>query len=152
MVGRKFHISLFGDGRTDLAVVNQFDLVPGGASVSSAPISILLGNGDGTFQAAPDVVANGGAKEAIIATDFNSDGHLDLGVVNGANYVSILLGRGDGTFERRLLAGVGNYSISVTVGDFNHDGRPDLATANYESGTVSILINDTKRRRGRSEN
>jgi FG-GAP repeat protein len=63
-----------------------------------------------------------------------------------------LLGRGDGTFERRLFAGVGNYSISVTVGDFNHDGRPDLATANYESGTVSILINDTKRRRGRSEN
>jgi hypothetical protein len=81
------------------------------------------------------------------ACDLNSDGHVDLAVFNFGNYVTILLGKGDGTFETRLL-GVGNGSASITVGDFNDDGRPDLATADRGAGTVSILVNNTKRMSG----
>ena len=63
-----------GNGRTDLAVVNQ-DYASGNT------ISVLLGNGDGTFQ--PQVTyAVGSSPDAIVAGDFNGDGHLDLAVAN----------------------------------------------------------------------
>ena len=60
-----------------------------------------------------------------------------------ADTVSIRLGQGDGTFEAAPDVGVGAFPVSITVGDFNGDGRPDLATANFDANTVSILINNT---------
>jgi hypothetical protein len=77
-----------GDGKLDLAV----------SDASANMVSILLGNGDGTFQAHYDYRA--AAMPYGLATgDFNGDGHLDLAVVNDAsNTVSVLLGNGDGTF------------------------------------------------------
>ena len=59
------------------------------------------------------------------------------------NSVSVLLGQGDGTFAAAQDFGVGNGPLSVTVGDFNGDGQPDLATANFDASSVSILINTT---------
>jgi FG-GAP-like repeat/FG-GAP repeat len=132
-----------GDGHSDLAVVNQLDDPP---NEDDPPMSILLGRGDGTFQAAPDGVV-GGFSFSVTVADFNSDGRQDLAGTNFGNYVAILLGRGDGTFRPALLAGVGMEPESIAVGDFNGDGRPDLAIANYGSGTVSILINNTKHQR-----
>jgi hypothetical protein len=75
--------------------------------------------------------------------DFNGDAKLDLAVANQspAN-VSILLGKGDGTFLAPDNYGAGPGSLtSVAVGDFNLDGKPDLAVTDFTNpGNVSILL------------
>src|SRR5207244_303812 len=81
--------------------------------------------------------------------DFNDDGVSDLAVANfdfniqGPNTVSVLLGNPDGTFQAPLSFGAGTNPDSVAVGDFNGDGLQDLAVANFNSNTVSVLINNT---------
>ena len=114
-----------GDGKLDLAVANY----------ESNNVSILLGKGDGTFQAAVDYgigTENYPATPGSVAVgDFNGDGKLDL-VVGGVesdnvSVVSVLLGNGDGTFQAAVNYGAGAGQTSVAVGDFNGDGRLDLA-------------------------
>src|SRR5204862_255532 len=125
-----------GDRVQDLAVTN-FD---------SNTISVLLGNGDGTFRAAPTIAAGShpfavavgaravpfrapldfavGAHPASVAVgDFNGDRVLDLAVANyDSTTVSVLLGNGDGTFRTPLTFDAGAGPASVAVGDFNGDG------------------------------
>ena len=105
-------------------------------------VSILLGNGDGTFTAATgSPVGVGRYPESVAVGDFNGDGKLDLAVANyGDNTVSILLGNGDGTFSLKSSPGVGSEPLSVAVGDFNGDGRLDIASANSSSVNVSVLV------------
>ena len=133
-----------GDGHIDLAVVNS-----NGISSSAGPgsVSVLLGNGDGTFQ--PQVTyAVGTSPDALVAGDFNGDGHLDLAVVNsngisssaGPGSVSVLLGNGDGTFQPQVTYAVGTSPYALVAGDFNGDGHIDLAVANENSNDVSILL------------
>ncbi len=135
-----------GNGRTDLAVVNEV----------SDTVSVLLSNGDGTFQ--PQVTyAVGSDPDAIVAGDFNGDGHLDLAVVNngafdsnfnlipGSSTVSVLLGNGDGTFQPQVTYAVGTSPFSIVAGDFTGNGILDLAVANAGTspdfaGTVSVLL------------
>ena len=71
-------------------------------------MSVLLGNGDGTF--APQVTyAVGSDPDAIVAGDFTGDGHLDLAVANDCDdTVSVLLGNGDGTFQPQVTYAVGD--------------------------------------------
>jgi sugar lactone lactonase YvrE len=126
------------DGKADLAV-----LVGG-------TVTIYLGNGDGTFTQAPGnptAVGGSSASNDLEAVgDFNGDGMLDLAVANGdggAGFVTILLGNGDGTFTQAVgnPVTVGTNPISIVVGDFNGDGIPDFATANFNyTGTVSVLL------------
>jgi len=119
-----------GDGKPDLAVANN----------SSNTVSILLGNGDGTFTPAASP-ATGGKPYSVAVGDFNGDGKPDLAVANyGSNTVSILLGNGDGTFTPAASPATGSHPDSVAVGDFNGDGKLDLAVANLFSGTVTILL------------
>jgi hypothetical protein len=119
-----------GDGKLDLAVANE----------GSNNVSILLGNGDGTFQAAVDYGA-GSNPSSVAVGDFRSDGKLDLVVANdGSSNVSILLGNGDGSFQAAVNYGVGSAPTAVAVGDFNGDGKLDLAVANELSNNVSILL------------
>ena len=84
-----------GDGILDLAVANA-------GSVPVGSVSILIGNGDGTFQDHVDY-ATGGGPGWVATGDFNSDGKLDLAVAEGdlgpGTTVGVLLGNGDGTFE-----------------------------------------------------
>jgi hypothetical protein len=104
-------------------------------------VSVLLGNGDGTFQAARNYAA-GSFPFSMAVGDFNGDGRLDLAVA-GAGGVRVLLGNGDGSFLNTNISYVaGTNPSSVAVGDFNGDGSPDLAVANVGSGDVSILLND----------
>src|SRR5207245_8102031 len=103
------------DGKLDLAVVN------GGNANGVSSVSILLGNGNGTFYAAGNYPAAFGTSVAV--GDFNRDGKLDLVVVNfGTSSVSVLLGNGDGTFRTAANYGADNASTSVAIGDFNGDG------------------------------
>ncbi|HEV2395738.1 MAG TPA: FG-GAP-like repeat-containing protein [Candidatus Sulfotelmatobacter sp.] len=134
------------DGNLDLAVTNG-DCTPQKGSqppqCSPSTVSILLGNGDGTFQ--PQVTYSVGTLPAsIVTSDFNSDGKLDLAVVNlFDNNISILLGNGDGTFQPTV-----NYSVSLqasyfalpslVLGDFNGDGKTDLAVAG--SNAIFVLL------------
>ena len=119
-----------GDGKSDLAVANF-----GGGTVG-----ILLGQGDGSFQAESDY-AVGIAPQCIALGDFDGDGKWDLAVVNSQdNTLSILLGNGDGSFHAQTQYSVGIYPLSVAAGDFNGDGRSDLAVTNTDSYTVSILL------------
>src|SRR5439155_1298688 len=125
------------DGILDLAVTNAW----------SNDVSVLLGNGDGTFQA-PRSFAVGSSPLSAAVADINGDGRLDLAVANYGNpsvgdlgNVVVLLGNGDGTFQPALPFTVGTNPESVVVGDFNRDGKLDLAVANFHSNSVSVLIN-----------
>ncbi len=130
---------LNGDGIPDLTVVNEGTYPHVGEGVS-----ILLGTGDGSFQPARAVSA-GGNPTSVAVADLNGDGIPDLAVANSAYYsgaasVSVLLGTGDGSFQAARNFAVGNYPMAVAVGDFNRDGAPDLAIANYGSDNVSVLL------------
>ena len=139
-----------GDGYPDLIAANFSDY-----SVSkNGVVSVLLGNGDGTFQAAVSYSSGGYEAESVAVADVNGDGHMDLAVancaqkdticLNGIGVVGVLLGNGDGTFQAPVKFSSGDYeSFSVAIGDLNGDGRPDLAVANYNLGSVSVLLNAT---------
>jgi hypothetical protein len=98
-------------------------------------VNVLLGHGDGTFTMASQAISN---LSALFAADFNRDGIPDIAVSNVFNgYVSVLLGNGDGTFTMAPT-----YSISgpawVAGGDFNNDGKLDLAVS--AGSAVDVLF------------
>ncbi len=100
------------------------------SNVDGNSISILLGNGDGTFQK-QNMYKVGDTPTSEAVGDFNNDAKLDLAVSNAhESSVSILLGNGDGTFQNQTTYEAGLGSCFVTVGDFNNDAKPDLAVAN----------------------
>lgn len=124
---------LNGDGKLDLAIGNYGD----------STLTILLGNGDGTFTPAPgSPVTSGKAPYAIAVGDLDGDGKLDLAVANMDNTLSILLGNGDGTFKQASGSPfpAGDGPSSIAVGDFNGSGRLGLAVTNLNGNTVSILV------------
>jgi len=109
-------------------------------------VSVLLGNGDGTFQA-PLTLRTGERAVSVAAGDFNGDGVPDLAVANNGEptfghrgNVSVLVGNGDGTFRAPSTVVTANTPTAVVVGDFNGDGKPDLAVANVNSNNVSVLL------------
>ena len=81
--------------------------------------------------------------------DINGDGKPDLAVANfNSNTASILLnttatGAPTPTFATKVDFPTGNSPRSVSMGDINGDGKPDLAVANFNSNDVSILVNTT---------
>ncbi|HLG94852.1 MAG TPA: FG-GAP-like repeat-containing protein [Bryobacteraceae bacterium] len=124
---------LNSDGQPDLAVANA----------NSNDVSILLGNGNGTFQSARTFAA-GPSPTYLALGDFDSNGFLDLAVANGAgnafSSVSLLLGLGNGVFLAPRTFAAGAHSSFLISGDFNRDGKVDLAVANTGANTVSILL------------
>lgn len=125
---------LDGDGTLDMAVVNFLN----------ATVSVLLGNGDGTFSEVAGSPFYVGYYPASVAMgDLDGDGILDMAVANSmeAN-VSVLLGNGDGAFSEagNNPVDVGSVPASVTLGDLNGDGILDMAVANSASNNVSVLL------------
>ena len=123
-----------GDGKLDLAVSNFDD----------ATVSIFIGNGDGTFQSRVDYPTDIEAR-TLAAADLNGDHKLDLLVATGAGTVSVLLGNGNGTFQSHVEfpaapgAGGGQAGI-LAIGDFNGDGKMDVAYPDIDNDTVAILL------------
>ena len=130
-----------GDGKPDLAVANSL----------SATVSILLNttaNGATTPTFAPKVdFITGSRPTSVSIGDINGDGKPDLAVANySSSTVSILLnttanGATTPTFAPKVDFITGSRPTSVSIGDINGDGKPDLATANFNDNTASILLN-----------
>ncbi len=140
------------NGFPDLAVANQLD----------GTISILAGNGDGTFVAEqsspctlPSCIALPGVTtgsttmsttpSAIVTGDFNDDGFQDIAVTDEANNrVIILLGNGDGTFQTPFKSyPTGSKPVALVAQDFDGDNQPDLGVVNQGDGTVTILLGNS---------
>src|SRR2546423_2725228 len=113
---------LNGDNRLDLVVANSL----------ANSVSVLLGNGDGTFQPARNFDAGLGSGPIwVLIVDVNGDGKPDILLANQSrNAVGVLLGNGDGTFQPPMnFDTAGNLPESIAVGDFNGDGKLDVAVA-----------------------
>jgi hypothetical protein len=104
---------------------------------------MMKGNGDGTFQT-PQMVDSGGTSPiGTTLADLNRDGNLDLisGSSNGFTFISTALGNGNGTFQApRTFATGGSNAFRVLAGDFNADGRLDVATCNKSAANISVLL------------
>jgi tetratricopeptide (TPR) repeat protein len=125
------------DGNQDFTVANFTDNT----------FSLFLGNGDGTFTQATGspfpLPATATGPIAMTSADFNSDGNLDLAIVNQTtNNVTVLLGNGNATFN--LATGspfaVGKFPVAVATGDLNSDAHPDLVVVNQTDNTLSVLL------------
>ena len=125
----------------DLAVLNQ----------DGSNVSILLGNGDLSFRAGANaaVATDPESSMSIAVADFNGDGKMDIATSSVSDdKISVLVGVGNGTFEPALDFDVVPTSpiaspMGIIAADFTKDAKPDLAVANIDDGTVSILVNTT---------
>jgi hypothetical protein len=132
------------DGKPDLLVANQ---CLNKANCGSGGVSVLLGNGDGTFQAAVTYGSGGRSAVSLAVGDVNGDGQLDVVVTNVIdNSVGVLLGRSTGTFQSAVAFGSGGSNpLSLAIADLNRDGLPDLVVANAQSSAVDVLLNSSPR-------
>lgn len=130
-----------GDGRWDLATVNG----------TSDDVSVLLGNGNGTFRSAVSFGV-GKIPLALVAEDMDRDGVLDLVLaLSGSNQVAVLKGDGKGLFQKVTTSqAAGNGTTFLAVQDLNGDGWSDVVAINsgrfgyYPPFNVSVLMNDGK--------
>jgi hypothetical protein len=126
-----------GDGKPDAA-----------AAVSSGQVSILLGQGNGTFVAGAILsLPSGSAPAAILAGDFDGDGKLDLVVAYGAQgqfaagaTVAVFLGKGDGTFQAPAAISLPGSVESLSMSDLNKDGRLDLIAGVFGANGTQVAV------------
>jgi hypothetical protein len=126
-----------GDGKLDLAVA---DGQGSGTATGTAELTILLGNGDGTFKLGGHYASPGtpGADnlnpEDVYAADLNHDGKLDVIVSDYDQNINVFMGNGDGTFRPAVGYTTGEYPRSVSAADVNGDGKVDLVVNNVGIG------------------
>ncbi len=134
-IGPPLVADLNGDGVPDVAALGA----------NAGELAVYLGNGDGTLQSVR-LSSAAGPKQLLAAADVNGDGRLDLVGLNATTgHAWVLLNLGGGAFGPPAAYPVGAEGCApqgAVVGDFNGDGRADLATANRETNEVSVLIAD----------
>ena len=120
------------------ASVTVSNPAPGGGSSNPAYFQIIK-NGYtvafGKIDYATDL-----SPEDVATADLNRDGHADLVVATGNNSVSVLLGKGDGTFPTHVEYPVPGHPIAIVTGDFNGDGKVDVATVDEYQSEISVLL------------
>jgi len=147
--------NLNGDGKLDLVVTNYCSVACFFPPVEGS-VSVLLGNGDGTFQPAVPYDSGGNGTMSVSVADVSGDGKLDLLTANCGDdacspastggVVGVLLGNGDGTFKAAVSFAAGNSPDSITVADVNGDGKPDVVVGNWgtssfnNDGATSVLL------------
>jgi hypothetical protein len=132
-----------GDGKPDLIVSSECQSADNcNSPTGPGGVTVLLGNGDSTFQPAVSYSSGGWNATSVAVADVNGDGKLDLVVSNfclsGTNCygdepggISVLLGNGDGTFQPPVsFSSGGNFGYWVAIGDVNGDSHPDLVVVN----------------------
>ena len=127
------------DGNLDVAAGADVQVTSGTQNV----VTMLMGNGDGTFHTWFSYAVGQGVN-TVVAADFNGDGNLDLATSNdGSDNVSVLIGNHNGTFKTAVVCRRNPVGPLVT-GDFNGDGKPDLAVLNQNPGgsEVTVLSNN----------
>jgi len=123
------------DGKPDMAVT----------SPDSSYVAVFLGDGTGNFSA-PSILAAGAFSVPVSTGDFNQDGKKDLAVGSHDGYVWIYLGDGSGGFTGPSLfqdTEDGGDAYDIAVGDFNQDGKTDLAIGHLFTGLDILLGNGT---------
>jgi hypothetical protein len=132
------------DGHNDIVVTNSCVLTPNPSGCSgSSPntISVLLGNGDGTFSNPVSYSAGAGPFQLALG-DLNADSWPDVVVTNNlGNSVTVLLNKGDGTFGTPTSYLIGHTPLSVAIADFNGDSKPDLVATTRDLTLVELLGN-----------
>lgn len=126
------------DGKLDVVIVGPQPQEP--LSQNRAG-TVLIGNGDGTFEA-PLFFGPVRAPRSVIIADFNEDGISDLVVASGLRTATILQGNNNGTFGTTTIFEVGGRPLTILSSDINADQLPDIVTGD-EDGTVSVVINHT---------
>jgi hypothetical protein len=125
---------LNGDGKLDLALANN----------AANSISVLLGNGDGTFQSPANYLTGSSFSSTALAVgDFNGDGIPDLAAVTYDSNVSVLIGNGNGTFQapKRTAIPVGYIPTQLIATDLEGDGKQDdLVVTTATSFTQSVVV------------
>jgi hypothetical protein len=131
----------------DMDLDNKLDLVAadrmcsGSTCSTVGTISVMRGNGDGTFKA-PLTYSSDYLTSAVAVADFNGDGLLDVAAVNSglsaSGSITIFKNLGSGNFSTPTSYTAGNNPTSVVIGDFNDDGHLDVAALNSGDATVSL--------------
>lgn len=124
------------DGKLDVVCADGGLAAPDGVD----DVSVLLGNGKGSFQTAANF-ATGRIPEAVVVSDFNHDGNLDIvsGNFQGIG-VSFLAGNGAGLFATAQNFAAGSGAGGLALGDVNGDGKQDVVTANFLGTSLSTLL------------
>jgi hypothetical protein len=126
--------NFLGGSKLDLVVANH----------DTSDLSVLPGNENGTFMATQSFVV-GIKTGALVAADFNGDGVTDLAVAHifvgpgSPSTINILTNNGDGTFTDSANLTTGAPASDLVVGDFNGDGKMDLAVSSTDSSSNPIV-------------
>jgi len=126
-------VDLNGDSELDVVTANGI----------SDDVSVLLGIGDGRFQAVVYYAAGDGPV-AVAAADIDGNSSIDLVTAdNTSGRVSVLLGNGDGSFLDPDSFAAGDDPSAVALANLDGDSYPDIVTANFGSDDVSVLLRNT---------
>jgi FG-GAP-like repeat len=137
-----------GKGTTDV-VLGDFDndtfLDIAAANLSSGNVSFLRNAGAGVFSVAPQLFKTGTRPSALAVADYNNDGNLDLAISHSVSrFVGILIGNGTPatTFKPVLQVNTSREHLprSIAAGDFNGDGRIDLAMGPTVGGKLRVIL------------
>lgn len=123
-----------GDGKVDVAVANTGTVAAGGS------VSVLLGNGDGTYKLPALTLRTGAMTNSVAVRDVNGDLKPDV-VAASPSGLDVLLGNGNGTFMTSVQFLVGTAAASVGATDFDGDGKQDLFAINANTNNLSVLLN-----------
>jgi hypothetical protein len=139
------HLS-FDLGAADIDLDNDIDIIVTNLGLDEAPestVSVILNNGDGTFNETYIDYIVGEGPIGIMTKDFNNDGAPDIATANrGTNSMSILLNNGDGTFSTKIEYPAGKEPFGIFAKDINNDGWIDILVPNNRGNSVSVFIND----------